>query len=467
MKRQILKKFVCFGNFFINFAVSINFLKKKMKTKILLVLAVVMSVLGVAEMKGQDTIWTKIFHGSSSARFTKDGTKVLYTFGSRDSMQLCTADSGNILWSYASTQNVGKFMSPDSLTFGTEKGKDSSCIFYIRRLSDGAVVKTLDTILFNNYPRPLPYTWTLGTATFSNDGRFLFLATSDHGYLPDQTTINYIYKIDLLTNQLINLRRDSSISQFEMKPNENVLICCNKNGIAFYNTDSLKEYKSYKDYNGTYKTSRSGRYITTLHDPGNIYTWDTQCDSIIRRNHLDSLELFSLNYTNNDSIILISALPKSVWQWRLIFYNVLSGIKIKEMLMHYSFNGSLLTPESFEISNNGSKLLVCGPEVLAMFPFTLNPITHKDVETPQSLLEIKPNPSLETVRIDFNLTDSAEAKLTLYNSNGEFVMEIANRYFDVGKNQVSFSSKQLTNGMYFIKITSAKLNQSSKLIILK
>jgi len=31
-----------------------------MKTKILLVLAVVMSVLGVTEMNAQDTLWTKI-----------------------------------------------------------------------------------------------------------------------------------------------------------------------------------------------------------------------------------------------------------------------------------------------------------------------------------------------------------------------------------------------------------------------
>jgi len=242
-----------------------------MKTKILLVLAVVMSVFGVAGMKGQDTLWTKRFHGSSSARFTKDGTKVLYTFGYGDTMQLCTADSGNIIWSYASIQNVGKFMSPDSLTFGTEKGRDSLCKFYIRRLSDGAVIKTLDTILFNNYPRPLPFTWTLGTATFSNDGRFLFLATSDYNGELNKTEINYIYKIDLITNQLIYLRRDSLINQFDMKPDENILICWNKNGISFYDTDSLKEHKSYKDYSGIYEISRSGRYITSLHTSGNIY----------------------------------------------------------------------------------------------------------------------------------------------------------------------------------------------------
>ncbi len=252
-----------------------------MKTKIFILLTVLLSLSVIQELRSQDTLWSKIIGGNISAKFTKDGTKVLYTFGSGENMQLCTADSGRVLWSKDTTHLVGKFFTPDSLYFFSEGGQDSSNFLVMLRLSDGSEIKRYDTLILNNYPQPVPYYWLLGTCTFSNNGRYLFIATSDwNNFTPwDATTHNIIYKIDLITNQLVYLRRDSTIDNFEMKPDENVIICENRHGISFYDTDSLKEQKSYKDW-GIGEISRSGRYITTIHSDS-LFTWDTQRDSII------------------------------------------------------------------------------------------------------------------------------------------------------------------------------------------
>ncbi len=437
-----------------------------MKTKIFILLAVLLSLSGIQELRSQDTLWTKTFKESIDASLTIDGTKVLYTFWPGPTQQLCTADSGRVIWTTDSLHLFRGLMSPDSTTFLSYGITDSNTEYLtIRRLSDGAVIKRYDTIISNNYPKPIPLKWAFQYCLFSNDGRYLYCTTSDFVSL-NITTHNIIFKIDLINDVLVFVRQDSSLWMEFMKPNENYLIFSNKNGLSFYTLDSLKEYKYYKD-RGISKISRSGRYITTMHGEDSLLTWDTQIDSIIKRNHLDSLKLWDLRYTQNDSIVIISALPIDLWQWKLIFYNVLSGRKIKEMLMHYTLNGVLLTPASFEVSPDGSKLLVNGTEGIYMFPLSLNPITHKEDNPPEAIIRVNPNPALGNVAIEFDSQTYYDAKISLYDENGGFVMNIKEGNLNSGMNTITFSTKNLSNGIYFIRVAGRNINQSTKLIIMK
>jgi len=338
-----------------------------------------------------------------------------------------TANSGRVIW-IDDTSHLDGSVSPDSVHFTSIGGFDSSSFIAIRRISDGVITKKYDTVFKNNYPRPYPlFPWSIVGVLFSENGRYLYSITSDYSYrTPEKKETNYIFKIDLITDQLVFIRKDSSIYDFVKLPNTDTIIFWNSNGLSFYNTDSLKEFKHYKD-RGTYEISRSGRYITTKHDPGNIYTWDIQCDSIIRRNHLDSLDLWGLAYTQNDSIIIISALPKGVWQWKLIFYNVLSGIKIKEKLMHYTLGNVLLTPANFEVSPDGTKLLVTGPYGIYMFPLSLNPITHEEDENTKTLIQIIPNPTTDFLEISYppsinRMVNPTVDGIAIFNVFGEKVM---------------------------------------------
>ena len=443
-----------------------------MKTKIYILLALLLSLSGIQELNAQDTLWTKVFEQSKSGVFTKDGTKVLYTFYPNDlglTLQLCTADSGLVLWSDDSLKNHSIIIAPDSISFLSYGVTDSGSEYIaIRRLSDGTVMQQFDTIFTNANPKPIPFRWKLDNSVFSNNSKYLFVSTTDrNAFTPNDATIhNYIYKIDLLTGQLVYLRLDSNINYFVMKPDEDKLICWNNNGIAFYDTDSLKEQKSYRD-GGIFRISRSGRYISNFHGDDSLITWDSQRDSIVKRNHLDSLDLWSFRYTQNDSIVIISALPINLWQWELVFYNVLSGQKIKEMLMHYTLNEVLLTPVSFEVSPDGSKLLVKGNEGIYMFPLSLNPITHKEDNPPESIIRVNPNPALGNVVIQLDSQTYYDAKISLYDENGGFVMNIKEENFNSEMNTITFSTKNLSNGIYFIRVAGSRVIQSSKLIINK
>ncbi len=434
-----------------------------MKTKIFILLAVLLSLLGIQELRSQDTLWTKTFKESIDASLTIDGTKVLYTFWPGPTQQLCTADSGRVIWTTDSLHLFRGLMSPDSTTFLSYGITDSNTEYLtIRRLSDGAVIKRYDTLITNNYPKPLPLSWYIQSLVYSNDGRYLYCMTTDRTGLDVKNIHNNIYKLDLLTDQLVFLRQASSIYYMQfMKPDENYLIFDSEQGITFYTSDSLKKSKTYNG-GGIFEISRSGRYITRINSDS-LFTWDTQRDSIIKRNHLDSLKLGTLKYTSNDSlIILLTVINES---YKIVVYNVFTSQIINSWYLQLP--GDELT-YGFELSPDDSKLLVIGhSEGIYMYDLTLLSTAKKDDNNPQTILQVNPNPALGNIGIVITLEHSEKMRVSLYDSNGDFVKEISNEIFTEGINQVSFNTKNLSNGIYFIRVAGSRVNQSSKLIINK
>ncbi len=439
-----------------------------MKTKIYILLAVLISLAGIQELNAQDTIWKRIVNSESSGQFTKSGTHILYTVlkdGSESTIQLISADSGRVIWTDDSTNLGGQLLSPDSLTFATNNGgSDSNGFVAIRRLSDGAILKRFDTVFTNNYPRPFPYSWKIGAGSFSNNGRYLFVLTDDrkpYGHT-DETVHNYIFKIDVLTGQLVNLRLDSSLSYFVNKPDEDKLICWNRHGIAFYDTESLNEQKSYRD-GGIFRISRSGRYITTMHGQDSLITWDTQRDSIIKRNHLDSFYLTTLRYTSNDSIVVLLYMKNTVNH--ILVYNIFTNTKLNDFVFHPLFDENTYY---FALSPDDSKLLVIGEGTgIYMYDLTLLPTAKKDDNPPDAIIRVNPNPALGNVAIELDSQTYYDAIISLYDENGSFVMNIKEGNYNSGMNTITFSTKNLSNGIYFIRVAGSRVNQSSKLIINK
>ncbi len=175
------------------------------------------------------------------------------------------------------------------------------------------------------------------------------------------------------------------------------------------------------------------------------------------------MDLITFRYTSNDSIIVIlTSINKS---YRFVIYNVFTGQFINSWYLQLPLREYT---SHFELSPDDSKLLVLGDDrAIYMYGLTLQPLTKKDDTPPQSILQINPNPALGNIDIAITLDQSEKMRISLYDSNGNFVKEISNGILIEGINQVSFNTKNLSNGIYFIRVTGSSINHSSKLIILK
>jgi hypothetical protein len=70
-----------------------------------------------------------------------------------------------------------------------------------------------------------------------------------------------------------------------------------------------------------------------------------------------------------------------------------------------------------------------------------------------------------TTSIPFHLVNGGKTHISLFNSLGRYIGEIANDIFAAGTNEVKFDASGLAPGIYFYTITSGKFKQSRKMII--
>ncbi len=85
----------------------------------------------------------------------------------------------------------------------------------------------------------------------------------------------------------------------------------------------------------------------------------------------------------------------------------------------------------------------------------INPVTSFSVS------QNYPNPFNPETNIIFNLKESANVEVTVYNVKGQKVTQIADREFQAGRNQVTWNAEGFASGIYYYKVTTE--NGSSKL----
>ena len=78
-----------------------------------------------------------------------------------------------------------------------------------------------------------------------------------------------------------------------------------------------------------------------------------------------------------------------------------------------------------------------------------------------------PNPFNPTTVINFTLPQATRANVSIYNTLGEKVMEVANGEFSAGTHSVNVDASQLTSGIYFYKLKTANFSKTMKMMLLK
>jgi hypothetical protein len=78
-----------------------------------------------------------------------------------------------------------------------------------------------------------------------------------------------------------------------------------------------------------------------------------------------------------------------------------------------------------------------------------------------------PNPFNPTTHIRFNIPETADAKLTVFNIMGEAVANLVDGVVSAGGHTVSWNAANMPTGVYFYRLESGNFSQTRKLLLVK
>jgi hypothetical protein len=94
---------------------------------------------------------------------------------------------------------------------------------------------------------------------------------------------------------------------------------------------------------------------------------------------------------------------------------------------------------------------------------------EKNNETPRAftLNQNYPNPFNPTTKITFSLAKAGPVQLSVYNMLGQEVQKLVNEPMNSGDHTFTFYARNLPSGVYIYRLTSGKLSETKKMILLK
>ncbi|NNG27821.1 MAG: T9SS type A sorting domain-containing protein, partial [Ignavibacteriaceae bacterium] len=78
-----------------------------------------------------------------------------------------------------------------------------------------------------------------------------------------------------------------------------------------------------------------------------------------------------------------------------------------------------------------------------------------------------PNPFNPSTSIKFSIPEGSQVSLRIYNSLGQEIKELVNRFMEAGIHTVNFNAVGLNSGMYFYKLNAGEFNQVRKMTLIK
>jgi len=103
-----------------------------------------------------------------------------------------------------------------------------------------------------------------------------------------------------------------------------------------------------------------------------------------------------------------------------------------------------------------------------MFDYADSLTTH--IQVPRSFafnLNISPNPVSKNCMLEFELSEPNPVSIQILSSSGNIVSELENSIFPTGKNQVSWSTNGLNEGIYFVRLRIGNKTITRKIIKVK
>jgi arabinogalactan endo-1,4-beta-galactosidase len=82
-------------------------------------------------------------------------------------------------------------------------------------------------------------------------------------------------------------------------------------------------------------------------------------------------------------------------------------------------------------------------------------------------LNIYPNPFNPNITIEYSLQKSSETSIDIYNTLGEEVARLVDRYVTAGSHRINWSAQNFSSGIYFCRIISGNFLETKKIVLLR
>ncbi|MBC8196498.1 MAG: multicopper oxidase domain-containing protein [Candidatus Marinimicrobia bacterium] len=123
----------------------------------------------------------------------------------------------------------------------------------------------------------------------------------------------------------------------------------------------------------------------------------------------------------------------------------------------YNMNGKLET-ELFELSENSTD-------------FVVSSSMGKEVELQTvsqfAILDNYPNPFNPSTTISYQLNQSGQININIFDLNGKLIDELVNDYKEMGNYSINWNGSNLANGVYIVKLHSNEFTEMKKITLLK
>jgi len=89
----------------------------------------------------------------------------------------------------------------------------------------------------------------------------------------------------------------------------------------------------------------------------------------------------------------------------------------------------------------------------------------EDINSAFSNISLFPVPSKNQTTLSLDLKSKSDVKVELYNLVGKKVSDVFNNELYSGSNEIQINTSDLTNGIYFVKVSVADRNKILKLVV--
>jgi hypothetical protein len=88
-------------------------------------------------------------------------------------------------------------------------------------------------------------------------------------------------------------------------------------------------------------------------------------------------------------------------------------------------------------------------------------------DLPEQSLIISPNPISSSTTISFSLNESQNVSVKVFDVNGRLIQTLAAQVFEEGEHSIEWKAEEVNAGIYFLRVQSAELSKTEKLIVTK
>jgi hypothetical protein len=143
-----------------------------------------------------------------------------------------------------------------------------------------------------------------------------------------------------------------------------------------------------------------------------------------------------------------------------------SGRPNTKTYAYYKINAVDICNQSSDFTSNVS-FAVNAPEQGIDEDNDLKEISLNSTPSEYSLKQNFPNPFNPKTNIKFDLPESGQTNISVYNIQGKLVKIILNNYIDMGYHSIQFDASNLSSGLYFYKLRSGSFSQIRRMLIIK